>query len=139
MNFFSVIEEKWIMLCDKTRPARQRMGSAAKKTGSVLHVIGGYLYRMRAVFLAVPVAIAAVWLAILNMARLPDEVGIDLQTSGGFSMMIPKGLAVIAPLAVTALCILMILCSKKVAYPWLISIFTLVLPVLIYVTNAYPA
>ena len=139
MNFFSVIEEKWLLLCDKTRPARESMGRVAKKTGSVLHVIGGYLYRMRAVLLAAPVAIAAVWLAFLNMARLPDEVGIDLQTTGAFSMMIPKGLAVIAPLAVTALCILMILCSKKVTYPWLISIFTLVLPVLIYVTNVYPS
>jgi hypothetical protein len=72
------------------------------------------------------------------MARLPDSVGIWLLTNGEYYMLVPRELAVIAPVAVTALCVLLVLCSKKALYPWLISIFTLVLPALIYYTNIYP-
>ena len=139
MNIFSVIEDKWNKLCEKTRPFREAMGRGLSKTGAVLSTIGSYLYRMRAVFLAVPVAVAAVWLAIVNLSRLPASVGLDLQTDGSFSLTVPRELAVFAPLALTALCILMMVLSKKTVYPWLISIFTLVIPVLIYFVNVYPA
>lgn len=139
MEVFTVIEEKWGKFCDKTRPFREGAGNAMDKTGHVLQVIWSYLVRLRAVFMAVPVAVAAVWLAVLNMTRLPDSVGLLLQTSGEFSMLVPKEVAVFGPLAVTALCILLMLCSKKTVFPWLISIFTLVLPVLIWFTNLYPA
>lgn len=139
MDIFEKMEEKWTALCDKTRPFRQSVRKGTEKTGKAMHVLGGYLYRLRAAFMAVPVGVAAVWLAILNMSRLPQSVGIDLQANGEFSMLIPKEVAVFAPLAVTALCILLMMCSKKTVFPWLISIFTLVLPVLIYFTNIYPA
>lgn len=139
MEVFTVIEEKWSKLCDKTRPFREGFGNVMGKTGQVLRVIWSYLFRLRAVFMAVPVALVAVWLAILNMARLPDSVGLLLQTSGEFSVLVPKEVAVFGPLGVTALCILLILCSKKTVFPWLISIFSLVLPVLIWFTNIYPA
>lgn len=139
MEVFAVIEEKWGMLCDKTRPFRKGAGNVLRKTGQVLQVIWSYLVRLRAVFLAVPVAVAAVWLAVVNMARLPRSVGLLLQTSGEFSLLVPKEVAVFGPLAVTALCILLMLCSKKTVFPWLISIFSLVLPVLIWFTNIYPA
>lgn len=139
MHFFSVIEEKWKKLCDKTRPFREGMGRFFRKTGGVLAVIGSYLFRMRALFLAVPVAIAAIWMAIWNMGHLPQSVGIWLQTDGTFSVMVPRELAVFTPLAVTALCVLFMIASKKTVYPWLISVFSLVLPILIYVMNVYPA
>lgn len=139
MEVFAAIEEKWVSLCDKTRPFRQGVGKVLAKTGHVLQVLWSYLVRLRAVFMAVPVAVAAVWLAVLNMSRLPSSVGLLLQTSGEFSLLVPKEVAVFGPLAVTALCILLMLCSKKTVFPWLISIFTLVLPVLIWFTNIYPA
>lgn len=139
MRFFSVIEEKWAKLCDKTRPFFQKTGEVFRKIWSVLKVIGNYLFRMRALFLTVPVAIAAVWMAIWNGNHLPQDVGIWLQSDGSFSVMVPRQLAVMAPLAITALCVLFIIASKKTVYPWLISVFSLVLPVLIYFVNAYPA
>lgn len=139
MNIFSVIEDKWNTLCDKTRPFRETMGRGLTKTGNVLSTIGSYLYRMRSVFLAVPVAVAAIWLALVNLSRLPESVGLDLQTDGSFALVVPREVAVFAPLALTALCILMMVLSKKTVYPWLISIFTLVVPVLIYFVNVYPA
>jgi hypothetical protein len=75
----------------------------------------------------------------MNMTKLPDSVGINLLADGSFSLMIPKIAAVLGPLGVTALCVFLMLGAKKTMYPWLISLFTLVLPVLIYVTNVYPA
>ena len=139
MNVFSVIEEKWTRFCEKARPALQSAGRILGQVGEVLKTIGSYLYRMRAALLSIPVAVAAIYMALLNTARLPKTVGIWIQTDGSFLMLVPRNLAVIAPLAVTALCVLLMLMSKKVTFPWLISLFSLVLPVLIYVTNLFPA
>lgn len=138
MEFFAVIEEKWNLLCDKTRPFRMATSDALKKTGRFFRIIWQYIYRLRTVFLSVPVIVAAVLLALQNLDRLPERVGIWLLSNGEFWLVVPKGLAVAGPIAVTAFCILMLLCSKKVLYPWMISIFSLVLPALIYYTNVFP-
>lgn len=138
MHFFAVIEEKWNLLCDKTKPFRSATANVMKKIWKYIRVIWAYVYRLRTVFMAVPVGVAAVVLALQNMARLPDSVGIWLLSNGEFYMLMPKGLAVLTPVAITALCILLLLCSKKALYPWLISIFTLTLPILIYFTNIFP-
>ena len=96
------------------------------------------IYRLRSVMLAIPVAVGAVVLAIYNHSHLPDEVGINIQASGEYAEMISKNVAVLGPLAVTAVCLLMVFLSRKVLYPWLISLFSLVLPILIYITNIFP-
>ena len=49
------------------------------------------------------------------------------------------GTAVMIPLGITGGCVVLTLCSRKPLYPWLISVFSLVLPLLIYVINMYPA
>ena len=67
-----------------------------------------------------------------------DQVGINIQASGEYAEMVSKNVAVLGPLAVTAVCLLMVFCSRKVLYPWLISLFSLVLPLLIYITNIFP-
>lgn len=139
MDLFATIEEKWNTLCEKTRPGREKTGKALRKTGHVLQVTWDTVYRLRSVLLAIPVAVAAVWLAFWNLAKLPDSVGILLLSNGEYSMLMPKELAVLLPVAVTAVCILLMLCSKKPLYPWLISLFSLSLPLLIRLTNAYPA
>ena len=138
MNFFVMIEEKWNLVCNKTEPFRKTTGLVFKKIGKFISVAWSYIYRLRTVFMAVPVCVAAILLALQNMARLPDSVGIWLLSNGEYYMLVPKELAVIAPVAVTAFCILLVLCSKKALYPWLISIFTLVLPFWIYYTNLFP-
>lgn len=138
MHFFAVIEEKWNLLCDKTKPFRMSTAKTFKRIWKVLRTVWAYIYRLRTVILSVPVGVVAVILALRNLSRLPGSVGIWLLENGEFLMMVPKALAVVAPIAVTALCILLVLISKKVLYPWLISIFTLVLPLLIYYTNIFP-
>jgi len=110
-----------------------------KKIGRVLAGIGKWIYRLRGFFMAVPVALAALFLASRNMARLPEEVGINLLANGQYEYLISRGLAVMVPLIVTGVCLLMMWLSRRTIYPWIISIFSLVLPWLIYITNVFPA
>lgn len=139
MNFLTVIEDKWQTFCKNTEPARKKCGKAFRKTGKTLKTVWAYIYRLRAAILAVPVAVGAICLAFMNMAKLPDSVGINLLANGEYSLMVPKLVAVLGPLGVTALCVFLMVGARKTLYPWLISLFTLVLPLLIYVTNVYPA
>ena len=97
-----------------------------------------WAYKLRSVLLAIPIAVGAVILAIFNQANLPDVVGINMQASGEYAETISKAVAVLGPLALTAVCLLMMFISRKVLYPWLISLFSLVLPLLLYVTNFFP-
>ena len=97
-----------------------------------------WIYKLRSVALAIPVVIIAVYLAVQNMALLPAQVGILMQTNGEFSVSVVKLVAVMGPLAVTAVCLLLMFLSKKVIYPWLISLFSLVLPILLLFINTFP-
>ena len=90
-----------------------------KKIGKVLASIGKWIYRLRGFFMAIPVALAALFLASRNMERLPEEVGINLLATG--------------------VCLVMMWLSRRTIYPWIISIFSLVLPWLIWITNVFPA
>lgn len=96
-----------------------------------------WVYRLRSVILAIPVAAGAVILALVNQVKLPDQVGFSLQANGEYAQMVGKGVAVFGPLAVTAVCLLMTFCSRKVLYPWLISLFSLALPLAILLTNSF--
>ena len=109
-----------------------------KKIGKVLAEIGRWIYRLRGLFMAVPVVLAALFLATRNMARLPEEVGINLLANGQYEYLISRGLAVMVPLIVTGVCLLMMLLSRRTIYPWIISIFSLVLPLVIWGTNLLP-
>lgn len=103
-----------------------------------LKEIWKWCYRLRSVVLAIPVGVAAVFMAIHNEVNLPAKVGIDLQTSGEYAQLISREVAVFVPLAMTAVCLLLMFFSKKVMYPWLISVFSLALPLLLLITNIFP-
>ena len=105
--------------------------------GSVMRGIGRWIYNLRGVLLALPVLAAAIYLAVRNNTLLPEKVGLNLLATGEFAMTISRTVAVYAPLVVTVFCVLMMLCSRKMLYPWLISIFTLVLPFVLLLTNMY--
>ncbi len=109
-----------------------------KDKGTALKNICRWIYKLRSLILSIPVAVAAVILAIYNQANLPDMVGINIQATGEYAQMVGKGVAVLGPLAVTAVCLLLMFVSRRVIYPWLISLFSLVLPLLIYFTNIFP-
>lgn len=108
------------------------------KISKVLAAVWKWVYRLRGAVLAIPVAIAAISLAIYNTANLPDLVGINLQANGAYAMMVERGTAVSVPLLITGVCLVLMFISRKTIYPWLISVFSLVVPILIYFTNVFP-
>lgn len=121
-------------------PAPRKRG----KVGTVLAAIWKgfstgciWIYRARKFIMAAPVAFYAIKLAIANANRLPDMVGLDIQASGEFARMVSRQSAVMGPLGLTAFCLVLVLCSRKPLLPWLISAFTLILPILIWMTNYY--
>ena len=108
------------------------------KINHIINLIGVWLFRLRKFVMAAPVVFYALKIAAYNSEHLPEVVGIDLQASGEFAQTISRGLAVMGPLGLTLACLLLMFCSRKAMYPWAISIFTLALPLLILLSNAYP-
>ncbi len=108
-----------------------------KKTAIVLGLTTKYAYKVRSLMLAIPVFVCAGALAIRNARLLPEYVGINILASGEYQWLVTRGAAVLTPLGLTVLCLLLMLCSKKVLYPWLISVFSLALPLVIWFTNTF--
>ena len=107
--------------------------------GKVLAKIGVFLFRIRSVLLSVPVVYGAFRLALYARENLPEQVGINMRETGEYAVMIARDTAIMGCMAVTALCLLMMFISRRTIYPWLISIFSLILPVLLIVTNMLAA
>lgn len=138
MKFLERIAEKWHQFCEAIKPGTERTREILKKTGEVLEVIWKYIVRLRKVFLAIPVAWGAIDLAIRNSQKLPKVVGLNLQIDGTFSVQVARELAVLGPVAITALCLLLMFCSRRTLLPWVVSLFSLALPVIILVINIFP-
>ena len=122
---------------ENVKTAYGKIRTVSGRIGNVIGLICTWIFRLRKIFMAAPVVYLAVRIAIANMERLPETVGLNLQSSGEFAMMVTRSYAVFGPLCVTAFCLLLMFCSRKTLFPWIISIFTLVLPYLIYLTNLY--
>lgn len=116
-----------------------RFKTVMAKINSVINIIGVVLFRLRKLVLAAPVVYYALKLAAQNMEKLPQTVGLNLQSTGEYAATISRELAVMGPLGLTAGCLLMMFCSRKALYPWAISVFTLVLPLLLLLSNVYPS
>lgn len=109
-----------------------------KKIENFFGLIISFFVKIRKLILAAPVVYATVKLAQYNNDHLPDMVGLNLLANGDFGYMIPKQTAILAPMAVTGFCLLLMFLSRRTAYPWIISVFTLVLPLLLLVINIFP-
>ncbi len=106
------------------------------------HIVGlivTWIFRLRKLIMAAPVIYYALKLAAYNFANLPAEVGLNLQASGEFAMYISRYIAVMGPLALTAGCLVMMFLSRRAMYAWAVSIFSLALPLLLLISNLYPA
>lgn len=117
----------------------EKFKAVVSKINHVINLIGVWLFRLRKVVMAAPVVYCALQLAAYNGEHLPEQVGINLQSTGEFAAYISRNFAVMGPLALTAACLLLMFCSRKAMYSWAISIFTLALPLLILFSNVYPA
>lgn len=117
----------------------QKVKSGVASVNRVINIVGLVFFRLRKIVLTVPVVYYALKLAAYNGEHLPEQVGLNLQATGEFAMTISRGMAVMGPLALTLSCLFLMFCSRKALYPWAISVFTLALPVLLLVSNLYPA
>lgn len=122
----------WNAFWGKVKPGME-------KTGSVFGGIGTWIYRLRKFLLAAPVVYLAIRLAIYTSAQLPEQVGVFIQSNGQYAMTIPRSLAVYGPLGVTGICLVLMFSSRRTVYPWLISLFSLALPLFMLVCTLFPA
>ena len=136
-----ITEEPVVPLAVKEKPSAKnilhRIWSVLCTIGRVIKSTVKWIWKLRGLLMSLPVAVVAVKLAMFNMERLPEVVGLDIQASGEFAHSVSRQMAVFGPLGITAFCILLTVGSKKPLFPWVISIFTLVLPPLLWFLNYY--
>ena len=138
MNFWDKVKDKWSAFGNSAAPIVGKMKTGALAVSKGARITWRHLFAMRRIFISIPVAIAAVVLAVRNQASLPAIVGLDLQNNGTFSIQILREIAVLGPLAITALCLLLVFCSRRTLTPWLVSVFSLVIPIVISILNTFP-
>ena len=139
MEFIDKIMEKWDAFCVQAKPVMKVIKAYAREVMKVFGSMWNFISRLRKVFLAVPVAWGAIMLALYNMQHLPAVVGLDLQVGGDFRIQVVRELAVLGPVAVTAVCLLLMFISRRTLTPWIVSLVSLALPLVILVTNIFPA
>ena len=127
----------------KIRGAWTNSASARGKIASFCSATGKWTYKLRAFVLAIPIVAIAVILAVSNMATLPAAVAIGLPNIvNGIlvfqEVLISKILAVFIPLLVTAFCLLMMFLSKRISFPFLVSLFSLILPIFFSIAAKLP-
>ena len=109
----------------------QKFKAFCSQVWFVLKLTAKWAYQLRSLVLSIPVFVCAAALAIRNAQLLPAELNIVDQ------YVITRGVAVLVPLAVTCVCIVLMLCSKKMLYPWLVSVLSLVLPWVIWLAGTF--
>lgn len=120
------------------KPEETKKSGSFQKVWNVMRMIGNLIYRLRKVIMTIPVVYYAIVFGVYNAKYLPERVGLVLQSNGEFVQTVSRSLAVMGPLGVTAACLLLMFCSRRTLYPWLISIMSLLLPMLILLLNNYP-
>ena len=139
MNFIDRFMIKWERFRENAQPTIEKAREITKVVLDKVIFAWNYVTKFKKLFLAAPVATMALILAIVNLIKLPALVGFGLQGNGEFSFELIREIAVIGPLAVTAICLLLMFASKRTLTPWMVSLFSLLLPVMILLTNTFPA
>ncbi len=119
--------------------SQNKFKSFLNNVWQTLKLTGKWAYQLRSLVMSIPVFVCAVVLAIRNARLLPDMVGINILASGGYQWTVSRTAAVLYPLGTTVICLVMAFCSKKPLFPWLISLLSLVLPIVLWVVNSFAA
>lgn len=139
MKQIEQLTAKWNELRAKAQPWLEKAGGFWQQVKKYWAVAKPWIWRLRKVLFAIPVVYFAFYFARMNWNALPEQVGLNLQTSGEYAKYISKELAVYGPLGVTGGCLAMMFLSKKTVYPWMICMFSMLLPLLLLITNIFPA
>ena len=150
MQRLNTFMDKFYAFIEKVRPVFGAIGSFFKALGRGFYKIGLYMYRLRSLLLAAPVAAVALILAMENKERLAETIEITKisynpeAADALFGLLelgtttITRDSAVYGPAMITAACLVMMMCSKRTLYPFLISVFSLCLPLVIWFFSVYP-
>ena len=139
MNFIDKCMAWWEDFYRKAQPALKKTSEITKLVVEKVTFAWNYITQYKKLFLATPIAVMAVILAIQNLFKLPALVGFIQDANGQFAFEMIREVAVLAPLLVTAVCLLLMFASKRTLTPWMVSLFSLILPLLILITNTFPA
>ena len=138
MSFIDRLLIAWASFKKAVNPALTAIGRFFCTVGRVIAAVFRTIFRLRKILAAAPVAAGAVYLALYNQTQLPSVVGIGLLENGTFTYQIAREMAVFTPVAITAVCLLLMFASRRILTPWLVSALTLLLPVVILITNIFP-
>lgn len=138
MKFFEDIKARFAAFRQKLKEKNEQEGK-----GSTFRYVCQWVYKLRSVFMAIPVAFAAIVMAIYNASHLPERVSVYFPSFAEEEMIVKltelsRGSAVMIPLLITAGCLLLMFCSRRHTYPWLISIFSLALPLFFLFVGLFP-
>ncbi len=136
MSFWEKVKNGWNKLWQKPDLKKE-----SESGGNMFLIICSWVYKLRSVFLAIPVLFIAIILAIQNMTRLPEKVSIYFPGENILAASLTelsREVAVFGPLLITVLCLTMMFLSRRVTFPWLISVFSLLLPPFLYFITVFP-
>ena len=139
MKQLEQITAKFSELREKAQPALEKAQNAYQKAKKIGKKAWPWIWAGRKILLSIPVLWLMLYFARLNWNVLPELVGLNLQTTGEYAQYISKELAVYGPMGVTGGCLAMMFLSRKTVYPWMICMFSMLLPLLILVTNIFPS
>lgn len=139
MRFLDQAAAQWAKLRQKLQSRKNQKVSDGDEpfTARVLR-FWHKVDKFKKIILAVPVGALAIILAMTNLFELPALVGIGMQADGEYAFEIIREVAVVGPMAVTAVCLLLMFASKRTLTPWMVSLFSLLLPIMILITNTFP-
>ena len=123
----------------KIQNGYRRMRKFMEPVDKVLATIGKVLYHLRKIFMAIPVVIVGMKVFVYAKEKLPAEVGLLLQETGGYQYLLDRDTALSCCMVITGACLLLMYLSRKTIYPWIISLFTLILPLFLVISNMFPA
>lgn len=139
MKQLEQITAKFSELREKAQPALEKAQNAYQKAKKIGKKAWPWIWAGRKILLSIPVLWLMLYFARLNWNVLPELVGLNLQTTGEYAQYISKELAVYGPMGVTGGCLVMMFLSRKTVYPWMICMFSMLLPLLILITNIFPS
>ena len=127
----------------RIKGAWNNSGTAREKFAAFCSATGKWTYKLRGLVLAIPIVVISIILAVSNMATLPAAVAIGFPNIVNgilvlHELMVSKILSVFIPLLVTAFCLMMMFLSKRISFPFLVSLFSLILPIFFSIAAKLP-
>ena len=119
----------------KMQDGYRRFRKTMEPVDKALATVGKVFYHLRKIFLAVPVVLIAMKVFDYAKEQLPQDVGLLLLEDGTYQYMLSRGDTINVCMALTGACLLLMFMSRKVMYPWIISLFSLVLPLFLVFVN----